>query len=76
MADTGQDGSAFRREIDGFAVTVPVVRPRTQGDAGVFAMHFDEGFSGGHLADGPGGTGGFRPSDRISDVPASHNASR
>ena len=58
--------------------TVPDVRSGTQGDAAAFAMRFDEGAPVAviDVAGGPGGIAGFRPSDRISDVPTSRNASR
>ena len=58
--------------------TVPDVRPGTQGDAAAFAMRFDEGAPVAviDVAGGPGAIAGFRPSDRISDVPTSRNASR
>jgi hypothetical protein len=56
---------------------VPDVRPGTQGDAAVLAMRFDDGPAAViDVACGPSGTAGFRPSDRISDVPTSRNASR
>ena len=49
---------------------VPDVRLGTQGDAAVLAIRFDDGpVAVIDVACGRGGTAGFRPRDRISDVP-------
>jgi hypothetical protein len=57
--------------------TVPELRLRTYGDAAVLAMRLDDGpVAVIDMAGGPGGTAGFEPSGRISDVSTSRNASR